>query len=197
MKILISSFGPFHNFENNPSELIMNELKHEFNFDLKKSIDWKVIPVTYKAVDALYNDNIINKYNYIIHLGVATNFDKLRIEINAHNSISGNDIDGFEPGNQIINNGNEIISSNFPFEVIDYILIKYKDEVVISDDAGRYLCNYIYYKSLYHFKNESKVIFIHIADFKNNNKALSIEIQKKIINDFVEYLIHKENQNLT
>jgi pyroglutamyl-peptidase len=197
MKILISSFGPFHNFENNPSELIMNELKHEFNFDLKKSIDWKVIPVTYKAVDALYNDNIINKYNYIIHLGVATNFDKLRIEINAHNSISGNDIDGFEPGNQIINNGNEIISSNFPFEVIDYILNKYKDEVVISDDAGRYLCNYIYYKSLYHFKNESKVIFIHIADFKNNNKALSIEIQKKIINDFVEYLIHKENQNLT
>ena len=197
MKILISSFGPFHTFDKNPSELIMDGLKKDLNSDLNNFIDWKVIPVTYKAVDNLYNEDNINKYNFIIHLGVATNFDKLRIETKAHNSISGNDIDGFEPLNKTISTEHETISSNFPTDVFDYILNKYRKEVIISEDAGRYLCNYIYYKSLYTFQNESKIVFIHIADFQNNNSAISLEKQKQIVFDFVEILIKNHNQNLS
>ena len=61
-------------------------------------------------------------------------------------------------------------------------------EVVLSDNAGSYLCNYIYFKSLHTNGLKSKVLFIHIADTVNTPSAPSIERQCDLVLQLIQIM---------
>jgi pyroglutamyl-peptidase len=183
-KILITAFGPFHNLDTNPSQLVLEYVKDKLKFGDTANITYQILEVSYIAVDH-FIDNLSEKYDWIIHMGVASNNTFPRIEILAQNLLNGKDIYGFEPNNHRIQDESEDIQTNFPIHLIDNLQLQYKDELIISKDAGTYLCNYIYFKSLYHFKENGKVIFIHTADFYTRKDALGIEQHARIIESLI------------
>ncbi|CAK9181180.1 unnamed protein product [Ilex paraguariensis] len=58
------------------------------------------------------------------------------------------------------------IQTSLPVEEIIKALAKMGFEVMASDDAGRFVCNYVYYHSL-HFaeQNEIQSLFVHVPLF--------------------------------
>lgn len=71
-------------------------------------------------------------------------------------------------------------------ELCDYVnknYEKHKCEVCLSNDAGRYLCEYIFYQSL--AIESSKALFVHVPDF---DKYSSIQTAKGLY-DILCYLI--------
>jgi pyroglutamyl-peptidase len=187
MKILLTAFGPFGNYDVNPSELVLNEVSKKITFG--ELIDFKIIDVGYDSVNNFINSLTIN-YDLIVHLGVAFDNKKTRFEIVAHNTAKGKDVFNVEPQMIIEKNGNDYIISNFPECVLEKAMEKFPNHIVYSRDAGTFLCNYIYYKSLNTFQRKTSVLFVHIADFINNNEANSLQIQSdiviSIISDFHE-----------
>ena len=65
----------------------------------------------------------------------------------------------------------------------------------ISNDAGAYLCNYVYFKSLSKSYSKSKIIFIHVADYQNNKKATTAEEQGLLIYNFIKKFLESSNIN--
>lgn len=62
-------------------------------------------------------------------------------------------------------------------------LLKEGFEVTPSDDAGRFVCNYVYYHSLRHAAMHStKSIFVHVPSFSVINEATQMQ--------FVAALLH-------
>ena len=54
-------------------------------------------------------------------------------------------------------------------------------EVLVSDDAGGYVCNYLYYKSAVSLADVADVLFIHIPVFDVLPESISLVICNEII----------------
>jgi len=193
MKLLITAFGPFNEFTQNPSELVLNAwlengaVRNNPNFD----ITFEVIPVSYRFVDEFQEIWKNIHYDLIVHMGVASNETKMRLETMAKNIKSGKDMEGVAPNSIPIIQGSQDAKTLIQFSIFNKLCAKYPSKIKISDDAGTYLCNYIYYQSMMKSKGETKIIFVHIADFINNSLAVSLEDQKIILNDLIQ-MIHKK-----
>jgi|688.fasta_scaffold884644_1 pyroglutamyl-peptidase len=195
MNILITAFGPFNNFSINPSETVLEKLKEHVKIYHNIHFEWKVLDVSYNEIDNF----ILNKkshHDLIIHLGVATNSLKMRLEIKAQNLKCGNDIFNINPINEKIIENNHSIYTSFPSEIINKIIFNKNLQVVYSDDAGTYLCNYLYFKSLKNFSSKSHILFVHIADFQSELNAVSLENQVLTLIELLDnycVLVNKEN----
>ena len=93
-----------------------------------------------------------------------------------------------ETSKEIVEGLNEL-NTDFPMETLKEIVDNYPDKIQFSLDAGNYLCNYIYYKSLNQFKT-GNIVFIHIADYLNSNNAVSVSDQTNIIHDLINSHIY-------
>ena len=188
MNILLTAFGPFQNFEINPSQIVLEEIASDSNLQL--DIDFKVIDVSFDAVDD-FIENLNKPYSLIIHMGVATGESKTRLEVLAKNIAHGQDVNEKVYKKKYINEESHDLLTTVPNKVIDALVDKYKDELYISNDAGNYLCNYIYYKSIFKFGKLTPVLFIHISDFQNiehaNNVIIQSGIVKNLIKEFEKY----------
>lgn len=194
MKLLITAFGPFNEFTQNPSELVLNawlenrEVQNNPDFD----ITVEIIPVSYRFVDEFQEIWKNNHYDLIVHMGVASNETQMRLETIAKNIKSGKDIEGVSPDYIPIIQGAQDAKTLIKFSIFNKLCLKYPSKIKISDDAGTYLCNYIYYQSLKKSKGETKIIFLHIADFISNSQAVSLEDQQNILNDLLQMLHSNE-----
>ncbi len=189
MRVLITCFGAFQNFNENPSKITMNHLK-KITSSLKNIIfEWEEIEVIFEKVDE-FTEHLNHDHDLIIHLGVATGAEKLKFELCAHNIKNGVDTIGVDFKNTPIQLGANKIETSFPIEVIKNFVEEHKNETEISKDAGAYLCNYVYFKSLLKTNEKSKVIFIHIADYQNNQKAKNAEDQSELIYQFLIQILN-------
>lgn len=191
MRLLITSFGPFANFKVNPSDSVMLLLQGYLKAEsLHYSIEYEKLEVSYSAVDLFLKKIEKFHYDFIIHLGVATNDAMIRLETRARNERSGADEFGVVPIKSEIFENSLDIQTNFPREMIEDFTKNHPRSVRISEDAGTFLCNYIYYNSLHLYRNQSNVLFIHIADYLNNKDAVNAADQAKIICSFIQaYLV--------
>jgi pyrrolidone-carboxylate peptidase len=69
----------------------------------------------------------------------------------------------------------------------------------ISEDAGRYLCDYIYYSSLAHLEKagqERKVLFLHVpSDASEHSIAVGRELVLQLVRAMVESeLVQREKK---
>jgi pyroglutamyl-peptidase len=185
MKILVTSFGPFGAFDNNPSERLMNDLKARSLEDrLDVQIEWSVLPVSYSSVDA-YLETLDSEYDLIIHMGVASNESVLRFEVIGRNIRGGTDNDGQIFADTEIVAGASSLESSFPKPILNELIDTRLESTKISTDAGDYLCNYIYFKSLHKFGQAVPILFIHIADVDHQPQAPSLAQQADIVEDLI------------
>ena len=145
--------------------------------NLINQVDKFIIDVNY---DKCYQDLITNcnldDYDLIIALGEARMREELTVEMQAKN-VSSCSI----PDNSGVLKQNEIIYSESP----DILKTKLDLDVVkavatISFDAGKFVCNNLYYHLLYNYPEKS--LFIHVPNCHDNveeyhkNARIIIEI---------------------
>ena len=179
---LITYFGSFKQFQENPAELIANELRLIFQDNQK--ITFKKLDVYFEFINK-FLENSWGEYDTLIELGVATKSDKIRLEVNGTNFVNGIDVKGVQKNGKILEIYNQLKKSSFSKIVLKQWTNDFPNEVVISETAGKYLCNYLYYKSLIRYP-EKNSLFIHLANFLDIKEALSLEKQVVIISSIIE-----------
>ena len=169
MKILLTAFEAFNNDTINPSEEILNNIQDN---ELLKIL----LPVSYeRAKLELLNVIRKEKVDFVLSLGYASTREEISVENRAFNELKAGikDNDGiFKNGEKIDNNGHDYLYTNIDIKRIINALSKY--HLYESNDAGRFICNEVYYLSLKEMK--CNALFIHIPPLdtmKENGKSIS------------------------
>jgi pyroglutamyl-peptidase len=185
MRILITAFGPFGDCLKNPSESVLNELaQRKLDSLYNASIDWQVLPVSFSSID-IFLEELGNDYDLILHMGVAMGESALRFEMIGQNIKGGTDIDGKTHTGESIVEGQRDIATRFPESLLTQINNEFPDSTMFSSNAGTYLCNYVYFKSLLRNGETIPTLFIHVADSYNQPNAPTISEQADILQEII------------
>ena len=154
MKVLVTAFTPFGKCTNNYSSEVIKYINN---------VDKIIIDVCYdKCYFDLINQYNLDEYDLIISLGEARMRNVLTLETTARNiaSCSLSDNNGIVKQNEkIIDNDINELTTLVNFDRV-------KDIVELSNDAGKFVCNNIYFHLLSNYQTKS--LFIHIPECDND-----------------------------
>lgn len=154
--IFITGFGAFGKVKRNPSQVLVESLA---------GFQKMILPVSYNEVDCFIRSNRLNRYDAILMLGVATNANKMRFERYAKNKAGKTpDVEG-----KALNGKIELKSPSKLKGGLFTGLFRETDYWMYSNDAGDYLCNYIYYRACLKYPDK-KVGFLHVPSFEKINQ---------------------------
>lgn len=183
MNILMTTFEPFGKTKVNSSLIALNNL--QYNKIIKV-----VLPVKYHDSFKILKEHL-NDIDLIIMLGMAESRDKIFIEERAINLLN------FKiPNNNNIIITNQLISeSNKEFLYIkisiNNLLNHLNDlNIIESNDARKYICNYLYYKVLEEINIPS--LFIHIPLYQTNDEFKNLN---NTLIKILDYLGGKDEKN--
>ncbi|CAI5799242.1 pyroglutamyl-peptidase 1 isoform X1 [Podarcis lilfordi] len=162
--VVVTGFGPFGEHSVNASWIAVQELE---KLGLGDDVDLHVceIPVEYQAVERLI-PALWKKHcpQLVVHVGLSGMATTVTLEKCGHNiGYRGLDNCRFCPGSQCcIEGGPECIDSVIDMDAVckRVSTLGLDVAVTISKDAGRYLCDFTYYTSLYHSHGRSA--FVHV-----------------------------------
>lgn len=164
MKILVTAFGPFGGRSENASSLALHGLKKAFP-DLRTRVlpvDTVIAPIRLRrAIRELRPDAVVM-------LGEAAGSKRIRLETTAWNELDFRIPDN--AGRQItaqpvVAGSPESRPSTLPLQTLYEKLDALGHAVSLSDDAGRYLCNQLFYTAAEFLGKGSKTCpagFIHL-----------------------------------
>ncbi|XP_029380858.1 pyroglutamyl-peptidase 1 [Echeneis naucrates] len=163
-KVVVTGFGPFETHAVNSSWVAVQELER---LGLGDAVELYVceVPVEYQTVQTLV-PSLWKEHNpqLVVHVGVSGLATKVALEQCGHNKgYERLDNCSFCPASHCcMENGPDCINSVLD---MDAVCKKVNDSnigvnVCVSKDAGRYLCDYTYYTSLYLGQGHSA--FIHV-----------------------------------
>ena len=207
INIYLTGFGPFLTVKENPSEKISSYL-----FQNNSKLNTESTFIIYNQifeVNSVYIDNnisklfdIINKnkinnendniLHVIISLGVAESRDVNTLEIRGQNHIYDRIVD-----KKIDENKPDNYFSKNPVKYIIKGIQNYKNsECKFSNDAGTYLCNYMYFTTLTKCFDEKNIcsFFLHVPKLENYSMDKQVLFFKNFI-DVLESLYLKGNES--
>ncbi|XP_030030092.2 pyroglutamyl-peptidase 1 [Manduca sexta] len=169
--IMVTGFGPFANHPVNASwEAVKLINKEEIERKHNCELVLIEIPVTYENVDefvpALWETH---SPKFMMHVGVSGVANCFTIEMQAHKK-GYQRMDYFDkcpadhvcPAEGAIRIHTKLNVEGLCKEFNDSISPEEKTSAVCSKDAGRYLCEYIYYTSL--SVDNKRTLFVHVPD---------------------------------
>lgn len=162
--VVVTGFGPFRDYKKNPSWTAVEKLQQIGLENSDFNLITQEVPVVYEKVREVV-PMLWEKYKPIlmVHVGVSSKANCIAIEECAHNhSYNLLDTENCLPeGNLCKEMGVECIQSKMNLEKICIHMNNNSSiKATLSNDAGRYLCEFIYYTSL--FENDCSSAFIHI-----------------------------------
>lgn len=162
MRILITGFGPFPGAPFNPSAALAKTLARRQRpalAGIERAVH--VFATTYASVDRDLPKLLKQKPDIVLMFGVAGRRHKLCIETRARNAVSllFPDADGHRPRHGVIKlHGPAALTGNAPFARLAGAA-----GTRLSRDAGRYLCNYAYWRGLEQVRGSRPLVqFVHI-----------------------------------
>ncbi|MAY63769.1 MAG: peptidase C15 [Rhizobiales bacterium] len=168
-RVLITGFGPFPGAPVNPTEALVRRLGTERgNLSAFCDIRTAVLPVEYAAVpDLLAELGRHHSPDIAIHFGLSAEAEGFTLERLARNEIAAGKPDnaGGQPGSSRIVEGGQGRPASLPLGEISARLEEAGLPWSWSDDAGGYLCNYVFYLSCSpHFTGLSAPMsgFVHV-----------------------------------
>ena len=171
-KTVITYFEPFGDRKTNASKEVVLALNNPF--------DKISLPVSWKRSLPIINEIIKNDPRYLFMVGEAGNYSSVTVELVARNICNGVDVDGIKKDKErILRATPKTINTNFDVRDIPF---------TNSNNAGRFLCNYVYYISLL-TSEVTKVIFIHVPythSKGSRKKEVLVQQVEEIINYFIE-----------
>jgi len=106
-----------------------------------------------------------------LHFGVASSYKSFALENQAYNIADFRvpDQQGWSPkGEEIVTENQRILQTSLPINNIFHSIRLYGQPVYISSDPGRFVCNWIYYHSLFRSSLENtSSFFVHVPPYKN------------------------------
>ncbi|KAH7341134.1 peptidase C15, pyroglutamyl peptidase I-like protein [Rhizoctonia solani] len=203
LKVLITGFGPFKHVTTNPSWLAAEPLNNQtFDFgQVEVHISALEIPTVYSAVlNTIPALHASKQYDAILHFGVG-HPGGFAIESCAHKSgYDGQDAED-RKCNLISVEGGEKRGFGAGFEqfgdlhtevdvdgLVEHLKSKGFEHTAPSNDAGRYLCDFIYFCSLACARKEGdgvKVLFTHVPPL---GQPYDIPDMTKAIEGIIEYI---------
>lgn len=173
-KVLVTAFLPFNKMNNNYS---LEVLKYIDN------VDKTVLDVLYdEAFYSLKEKCDLSKYSLIIALGEARSRSELTIETQALNVAKCSICDN----GGVYRNGEETIEGCDTLKT-QLDVIKCGSIAKLSYDAGKFVCNNLYYHLLYEYPEKS--LFIHVPNC-NDQEDQYIKYANKI-NEIITLLLEK------
>ncbi len=167
--LYLTGFGAFPGVDRN----LTGEVAEHFNSRKfgKLTVVSDVLPVSYQRSALQVEEGIrSHKPRIIVQMGLVALDSVLRLETWAVNEMTGRlpDCDGFQPYELPINQQNEFKSIYQTTMNVGAILEEYRRSGFpgrISCNAGRYVCNSVYYRTLSKLdksKSKTPAIFLHL-----------------------------------
>ncbi len=164
MKILVTAFGPFDGRPENASSLALRGLSEIF-----PQLRTRILPVDSVVAPARLRQAVKQiRPDVLIMLGEAAGSKSIRLETTAFNELDFSipDIAGRQPqGSSIVSGAPSHLRSTLPLDMIHSRLTELEHDVCFSDDAGRYLCNQLFFVAR-HFLDARAIAcragFIHL-----------------------------------
>lgn len=193
----VSGFGPFGEHAVNASWIAVQELE---KLGLRDGVDLHVyeVPVEYQTVQRLI-PALWKKHSpqLVVHVGVSGMATTVTLEKCGHNvGYKGLDNCRFCPGSQCcVEGGPECIDSIIDMDLVcrRVSALGLDVTVTISKDAGRYLCDFTYYTSLYQSCGRSA--FVHVPPLGKPYSAEQLgRALQAIIEEMLDVLEHSEDK---
>jgi pyroglutamyl-peptidase len=151
IRLLVTGFTPFPGAPENPTEHLIRAFEAEPPLAGRPvECCFAVLPVDYgRAIPALEEAGNGFRPDIAIHFGLARQTEGFRLERLARNAIASPQPDnaGTRPDPSPILPGADHVESTLPLTRIAQALEGQGHVVSWSDDAGGYLCNYVFYHS--------------------------------------------------
>jgi pyroglutamyl-peptidase len=170
MRVLVTGFGPFPGAPFNPSALLVKALARRRRPALAGiELVTHVFATSYAAVDRDLPKLLAQKPDVVLLFGLAGRRRHLCIETRARNSVTllFPDADRSKPQRSIIAPGEpSSLKGNAPFvRLLDAARNRFPAR--LSRDAGRYLCNYVYWQALRGARDGPTLVqFVHIPSVR-------------------------------
>lgn len=174
VRILVTAFEPFGGSDTNISQRVLDAIQA----DVAKLL----LPVSFRRAPEVLNEAIGQfQPDVLIALGQTAEGDKIRLErlaINLMDSAKG-DNDGYIPDEEIICSEVPLaLKTALPVKQLCADCINAGLPTMVSNSAGLYVCNRIYFEALRHTTNS---LFVHIP------KNMDVETAKQTINQLIKY----------
>ena len=170
-EITITYFEPFGGRVTNTSKEVAGLLSIYFSIEL---------PVSWDNAGKVLLEKLPKTTKYLFLLGEAGSYQDVTVELKARNISNGVDNYNVKKEEEKIDESREDLSTSIIFD-------KEKLPVLYSDNAGKYLCNYIYYFSLKNIKG-TKIVFIHLP---YPREGLSLIDMKEKVEKIISYVVSK------
>lgn len=200
MRVLISGFEPFGGRELNPTSLLIEALnQNQIPYPDEVQLVSMVLPVTFQDAFHVLQERI-NEFNpdVVISLGQAAGRSAIELEALALNKIQADIPDnlGVKPEDKLINHlGRESYPSTLPLQGIEGALKDADLPVKISQDAGKFVCNYLFYRMMEANLDTQRLCgFIHVPllpeQAKKGEPTLSFDEMKKALEIILNYITY-------
>lgn len=164
-RVLLTGFGPFPGVPENPSGWLAETLAAR-NAANDCELYGRVLPTEWEAVATLTPRLHADLQPHVmIHFGVSARAKTLRIERSAHNHAGARvDACGALPGTPAISpDGAMRLDTGLPVTALATHLRAQGHAANASRSCGRYLCNFLYYRSLEWAKRLGReALFVHV-----------------------------------
>ena len=174
--ILLTGFGPFPGAPFNPSAALVKTLARRRRPALAEIVcTTHVFATAYAAVDHDLPRLLALKPDVILMFGLAGRRRQLCIETRARNAVSVlfPDASGYRPQRGVIvRDGEAALPGAAPFADLLGALRGHRVPARLSRDAGRYLCNYAYWRALERARSGRPLVqFVHIPPVRLKPRA--------------------------
>jgi pyrrolidone-carboxylate peptidase len=155
-RLFVTGFGAFGQFDTNPTSLLAPAL----------GAPHAILPVTYADADAFLASFDADNYDALLMLGVSAKAESILLETTARNRI------GTTPDASGIVAGPMPINSSGPPQLNATLWTEAHHHAhSTSQDAGDYLCNYLFYRGL-EAHPRLRIGFVHVPPFSVISETL-------------------------
>jgi pyroglutamyl-peptidase len=167
MRVVLAGFGPFPGAPSNPSAALAQKLARRRRPALDGLVrSLHVFATSYAAVDRDLPKLFAENPDIVLVFGLAGRRRQICIETRARNAVSVlfPDASGYRPSNSVIDlSGPSARAGRAPFARLLGVMRPSKVPARLSRDAGRYLCNYVYWRALERAPQGRPLVqFVHI-----------------------------------
>ena len=177
MKLLLTAFEPFGGAETNITQSILSLLPDSLAY---WAIEKVCLPVSFKRAPIVLREAIATySPDLVIMLGQCPAGENIRLErfaINMMDSTKG-DNDGYIPNEETICPHQPLaLQTPLPIKELERFCTDHVQPVQVSNSAGLYVCNRVYYEALHMQQN---ALFVHIP--KNFDIKTAITVIQNVI----------------
>ncbi len=177
MRVLLTGFGPFPGVPFNPSAALVKALLRRRRPALAEIIrTTHVFTTTYAAVDRDLPKLFAQDPDIVLMFGLAGRTHGLSIETRARNAVSilFPDASGYRAHRRVITPGAPAARRGAaPFARLLGAVRGSAVPARLSRDAGRYLCNYAYWRALERAHDGRPLVqFVHIAPVRSDPRPI-------------------------